>query len=64
MNSVQVAVVQEGILYADLDLSEIVRAKPDFDIVGHYARPDVFQLSVNSIPQVSVTFIQPVHDSK
>jgi len=38
---------EEGILYADLDLSEIVRAKIDFDVVGHYARPDVFQLVVN-----------------
>jgi len=37
----------EGILYADLDLDEIVRAKLDFDVVGHYARPDVFQLLVN-----------------
>jgi nitrilase len=38
---------EEGILYADLDLDEIVRAKVDFDVVGHYARPDVFQLIVN-----------------
>ena len=38
---------EEGILYAELDLSEIVRAKVDFDAVGHYARPDVFQLVVN-----------------
>ncbi len=38
---------QEGILYAELDLDEIVRAKVDFDAVGHYSRPDVFQLIVN-----------------
>jgi nitrilase len=38
---------QEGILYADLDLADVVRAKYDFDVVGHYARPDVFQLTVN-----------------
>ena len=38
---------EEGILYAGLDLGEIVRAKLDFDVVGHYARPDVFQLIVN-----------------
>ncbi|MGD2125024.1 MAG: carbon-nitrogen hydrolase family protein [Desulfobacteraceae bacterium] len=38
---------QEGILYAELDLAEIVRGKLDFDVVGHYARPDVFQLVVN-----------------
>ena len=38
---------QEGILYAELDRAEIVRSKVDFDVVGHYARPDVFQLIVN-----------------
>ncbi|MEN8173501.1 MAG: carbon-nitrogen hydrolase family protein [Chloroflexota bacterium] len=38
---------REGILYADLDMGEIVRAKVDFDVVGHYSRPDVFQLIVN-----------------
>ena len=37
----------EGMLLADLDLSEVVRARYDFDVVGHYARPDVFQLLVN-----------------
>src|SRR5687768_13556781 len=37
----------ETILYADLDLGEIVRGKFDFDVVGHYARPDVFSLQVN-----------------
>ncbi len=33
---------QEGILYAELDVSACARAKLDFDVVGHYARPDVF----------------------
>ncbi|MHA1211354.1 MAG: carbon-nitrogen hydrolase family protein [Candidatus Heimdallarchaeota archaeon] len=36
-----------GILYADLDLSAIARSRYDFDVVGHYARPDVFRLLVN-----------------
>ena len=35
---------EEGMLVADLDLDEIVRGKFDFDVVGHYARPDVLQL--------------------
>ena len=38
---------QEGILYATLNLGEIAQAKFDFDVVGHYARPDIFQLTVN-----------------
>jgi len=41
---------EEGILYADLDMGEIVRSKIDFDVVGHYSRPDVFQLMVNEQP--------------
>jgi nitrilase len=42
---------EEKILHADLDLDDIARAKYDFDVVGHYARPDVFQLTVNKKPQ-------------
>lgn len=41
---------EEGILYADLDMGEVVRSKVDFDVVGHYSRPDVFQLTVNEEP--------------
>jgi nitrilase len=42
---------EEGILYADLDLAEVARGKFDFDVVGHYARPDVFQFRVNESPR-------------
>jgi len=41
----------EGILYATLDMGEIARSRFDFDVVGHYARSDVFQLRVNTRPQ-------------
>ncbi len=41
---------EETILTADLDLDEIARGKFDLDVVGHYARPDVFQLHVNENP--------------
>ena len=44
----------EGILYADLDLADVARSKLDFDVVGHYARPDVFQLVVNERPLLPV----------
>ena len=46
---------EEAILTADLDLADIGRGKFDFDVVGHYARPDVFRLTVNDAPAVSVT---------
>ncbi|OGL67350.1 MAG: nitrilase, partial [Candidatus Tectomicrobia bacterium RIFCSPLOWO2_12_FULL_69_37] len=39
-----------AILTAEIDLGEIPRGKYDFDVVGHYARPDVFQLHVNEQP--------------
>jgi nitrilase len=45
---------EEGILTADLDLGEIPRSRFDFDVVGHYARPDVFQLHVNDKPMPPV----------
>ncbi|UQX89297.1 nitrilase [Jatrophihabitans telluris] len=37
----------EQILVAELDLAQIVEAKYDFDVVGHYSRPDIFTLVVN-----------------
>ena len=38
----------ETILYAQIDPNEILRGKFDFDVSGHYARPDVFQLHVDT----------------
>ena len=40
----------ETILTATLDLGDIGRGKFDFDVAGHYSRPDVFQLHVNEAP--------------
>jgi nitrilase len=44
----------EIILYANLDLNDIIRGKFDFDVVGHYSRPDVFTLYVNENPMNAV----------
>ena len=41
---------EETIVTASLDLNEIGRGKFDFDVAGHYSRPDVFQLIVNEAP--------------
>jgi nitrilase len=41
---------EDAILLAEVDLVEIARGKYDFDVVGHYARPDVFRLHVNEKP--------------
>ena len=51
----------EAILVADIDLGEIPRALFDLDVVGHYARPDVFQLRVNESQQLPVV-IDPYGD--
>ncbi|QGY29190.1 carbon-nitrogen hydrolase family protein [Pantoea cypripedii] len=46
----------EGLLCAQIDTDELIRARYDFDVVGHYARPDVFSLSVDQKPKKTVTF--------
>lgn len=46
----------EGILYATVDLNRIAEGKYDFDVTGHYARPDVFRLVVNEMPMPAVQF--------
>ncbi|XP_038973894.1 bifunctional nitrilase/nitrile hydratase NIT4B-like [Phoenix dactylifera] len=46
----------EALISADLDLGEIVRAKFDFDVVGHYSRPEVLTLTVKDHPQNPVSF--------
>jgi nitrilase len=45
----------EEILFADIDLAEIARGKFDFDVAGHYARPDVFRLIVDEAPKPPVS---------
>jgi nitrilase len=41
-----------GVLLAELDLADIVKSKLDFDPIGHYSRPDIFQLMVNNQPEI------------
>ncbi|MGH3146148.1 MAG: carbon-nitrogen hydrolase family protein [Rubrobacter sp.] len=47
---------EEGILYADLDPRQMNGSKWNLDVAGHYARPDVFRLTVNKEdrPMISV----------
>ena len=39
-------------LIADLDLAEVQKSKLDFDVVGHYARDDIFQLHIENQPEI------------
>ena len=38
---------KEEILYAEINLNDIIKAKRMFDAAGHYSRPDVFSFKVN-----------------
>lgn len=43
---------EEGLLTAEIDHDEIIRAKMDFDVIGHYARNDVFGFDVIGQPDM------------
>jgi len=45
-----------GILYADIDLEKVGIARRSLDVVGHYSRPDIFKLHVNTSPLKPVEF--------
>jgi len=47
---------EAGILWADLDPEALTRERLEFDAVGHYARPDVFQLVVDERPRPAVHY--------
>ena len=49
----------EGILLAELDMGAVARGKFDFDVVGHYARPDIFHLEVDERERAPVTYPKP-----
>lgn len=47
----------EGLLTATIDLDELVRAL-DFDVVGHYARRNIFELTVDERPRPGVRVLR------
>ena len=47
---------QQGLLFAEVDLARVGAARRALDVVGHYARPDVFQLTVDKRVQSPVAF--------
>ena len=46
----------KGILYAEIDRETARRARRSLDVAGHYARPDIFALSINRKPLPPVAF--------
>jgi len=47
----------ETILVAELDRALLPKAKFDFDVVGHYSRPDIFRLTVDDQPKPPVATV-------
>ena len=45
---------ERGILYAEIDLERVGVARRSLDVVGHYARPDLFHLQVDTRPHPPV----------
>lgn len=43
---------EAGILTAELNLRDIPKARMDFDVIGHYHRPDIFQFTVHNQPDM------------
>lgn len=45
---------EEKIVYAEVDLAKVHASRREFDPVGHYHRPDVFRLAVDTRPRPAV----------
>lgn len=44
----------EGLLTSELDFDILAKSKLDFDVIGHYARPDVFDYKVKNQPGIKI----------
>jgi len=54
---------RETIVSAEIDLDRIVAAKANQDVVGHYARPDLFRLQVRrGVPWSNLDVAEPGHE--
>jgi nitrilase len=53
----------ECIQRASLDLKDLDRARFDFDPVGHYSRPDIFQLLVDETPRTNMRSVNRACES-
>lgn len=53
---------EEGILYADMDLSACIEGKQYHDVVGGYQRLDVFDLKVDRSRKDPVRFTKDLHE--
>ena len=47
---------KQGILYAEIDVKKSAIAHRKLDVAGHYSRPDIFKLHINTEDQSPVKF--------
>ena len=47
---------EAGLLVAEVDLDQVARGRYDFDAAGHYSRPDIFSLKVDTTPRSAVVW--------
>lgn len=53
---VEPVINKEGLIYQTIDFNNVLRERQNFDAVGHYSRPDVTKLTVNTERQSTVEF--------
>jgi len=54
----------EGILYAEIDPVKMRGRKWMLDVAGHYGRPDVFQLTINRVPNPMIRTLDEDQETK
>ncbi|GGI55813.1 carbon-nitrogen hydrolase family protein [Winogradskyella haliclonae] len=45
---------KDGLIYETIDFNRVLEERQNFDVVGHYSRPDVTKLTVNTERQTTV----------
>lgn len=53
---------KEALVTATIDLTDVVKERQNFDPSGHYSRPDVFSLQVNTKRQTLIEFTKHAAD--
>jgi nitrilase len=46
----------KGVLYAEVDIGQVALGRRTLDVAGHYARPDIFRLEIDTRPQQPAVF--------
>lgn len=49
--------LEAQLITATIDTDDLIRARYDLDVVGHYSRPDIFELSVDTRRRDGVRFV-------